>query len=54
MRRAEAWRDVHAYQPGALARKDGQRMVVAARDGFVAILEWSLISPDVSAGNIGR
>ncbi|MCS6764969.1 MAG: formyl transferase [Candidatus Protistobacter heckmanni] len=54
VRRAEAWREVHAYQSGALAHKDGQRMVVAARDGFVAILEWSPISPDVSAGNIGR
>ena len=54
VRRAVAWRAQHQHPPGAVAYNSAMRLVVAASDGYVGLLEWSLIGPDALAQRIGR
>lgn len=54
VRRAVAWQDKHAHPPGTVVHNSAMRLVMAASDGYVAILEWSLIGPDALAQRIGR
>jgi methionyl-tRNA formyltransferase len=44
VRRAAGWTEAHSYRPGALIHADNRTLVVAARDGFIALIEWSLAS----------
>lgn len=53
VRRVAVWQEAHAHVPGELAFSSGQKLVVAALDGYVALLEWSVIAPE-AACNIGR
>lgn len=52
--RAVGWTESHAFRPGAMVHTSAMQMVVAARDGFIGIVEWSLLSPDAPVGNIHR
>jgi methionyl-tRNA formyltransferase len=54
VRRAVGWKEAHGYQPGSLAFISGLYMVVAVQDGYIGIVEWSLLDPDVAVGKIGR
>lgn len=54
VRRAIGWQQRHDYAPGKLILLSDQQMLVSARDGFVGILEWSLVDPDANTGRIGR
>ena len=47
--RAQAWREMHGHQPGALILSNALSLLVAAADGMVLISEWSL-NP---AGGVG-
>jgi methionyl-tRNA formyltransferase len=46
VRRAVAWKESHQHLAGTLAHVNHNTMVIAAGDGFIGILEWSLASPD--------
>lgn len=54
VRRAVAWVDGHRFPPGAVVHTDGPRLVVACRDGYIALLEWSLLAPGSSTETPGR
>ncbi len=54
VRRAVAWRAQHTHTPGTVAYNSAMRLVVAASDGYIGLLEWSLIGPDALAQRIGR
>jgi methionyl-tRNA formyltransferase len=54
VRRAVAWPAKHTLAPGTVAHNSAMRLVVAASDGYVGLLEWSLIAPDALAQRIGR
>jgi methionyl-tRNA formyltransferase len=41
VRRATGWTESHDHRPGVGIHADGRRTVVAARDGYIALLEWS-------------
>jgi len=44
VRRATGWTEQHSHAPGAVVHTDGRRWVVAAKDGYIALLEWSPIT----------
>jgi methionyl-tRNA formyltransferase len=44
VRRAVAWQEEHRYEPGQVVHKHRRSVVVAAADGFVALIEWSPLS----------
>ncbi|MDB5804117.1 MAG: fmt2 [Betaproteobacteria bacterium] len=54
VRRAVGWTESHNAAPGAMVHGDGAAMVVAARDGYIGIVEWSLLDPDAVTGNRPR
>lgn len=41
VRRAVAWREAHAWEPGQIVHEYHRWVVIAAADGFVALIEWS-------------
>jgi methionyl-tRNA formyltransferase len=47
VRRAEGWCAEHQYEPGRIVHKYHRQLVVAARDGYIALLEWSSVAPHV-------
>ena len=52
--RTVGWHEWHQHRPGALVHADGLRMVVAVPDGYLGILEWSLLHADAITGNLRR
>lgn len=54
IRRIVAWRETHDQTPGRVVLNNGLRFVVAALDGYVGILEWSLVAPGFIVGRNGR
>jgi methionyl-tRNA formyltransferase len=44
VRRAVAWQAAHEYEPGQVVHEYRRWVVIAASDGFVALLEWSPLS----------
>jgi methionyl-tRNA formyltransferase len=54
VRRAIGWVEPHAHLPGALVHRDQLMLVVAALDGYIGIIEWSLFDKDTVVGRIGR
>lgn len=44
VRHATAWIEAHDYKPGEVVHKYHRWMVIAAADGFVALIEWSALS----------
>jgi methionyl-tRNA formyltransferase len=53
VRRAVGWTEAHAYQPGTRVYVQQRTMVVAVRDGFIGLVEWSSIEPGAQR-HIGR
>lgn len=43
VRRAIGWAETHGNQPNAVVHIDNHTLVVAAKDGYIALLEWGLI-----------
>ena len=41
VKRAEGWTEAHRYQPGEVVHEYRRWMVIAALDGFIALIEWS-------------
>lgn len=54
VRRAIGWVEPHGLRPGTLAYTNNLSMVVAAKDGYIGIIEWSLLDPRAIVGKIGR
>lgn len=54
VRRAVGWTEPHEFRPGDLVHTSAMQMVVAAQDGFIGIVEWSLMSPDAPLGTLKR
>ncbi len=44
VRRAAGWTEAHQHAPGSVVHTDGRHWVIAAQDGYVALLEWSPIT----------
>ena len=53
VRRAVGWTEVHNHPTGTVVHNDGRRSVVAAADGYVALIEWSPL-PQGASEVIGR
>jgi methionyl-tRNA formyltransferase len=53
VRRIVGWRETHSLAPGTIAYGNTRSIVVAVADGYVGIVEWSLIARS-QAGQIGR
>jgi methionyl-tRNA formyltransferase len=41
VRRAQGWIEAHPYQPGEIVHEYHRWVVIAAQDGFIALIEWS-------------
>ena len=47
VRRAEGWAQPHRFVPGTVVHRSAERLLIAAADGFIALLEWSPLSPEM-------
>ncbi len=45
VRRAEGWQEAHDYPVGQVVHAYRQWLVIAARDGFIALIEWTFVAP---------
>jgi len=54
VRRAVGWRETHGYAPGTVIHQCALEIVIAVQDGFIGLVEWSLVGPDAVMGRIGR
>jgi methionyl-tRNA formyltransferase len=52
--RAAGWQQAHALAPGTVAHHYASTLVVACRDGFVALLEWHLMDAAALVGTPAR
>lgn len=52
VRRAIGWVEAHQNKPHTVALVDNHTMVIAAKDGYIALLEWGLLP--VPAQNAGQ
>jgi methionyl-tRNA formyltransferase len=48
--RAAGWRETHDVRPGTVVHSYALSTVVACRDGFIALLDWHLFSPNTITG----
>jgi methionyl-tRNA formyltransferase len=46
VRRANGWTECHKHSPGSVVHRFHRTLVVAVRDGYLALLEWSLLDPN--------
>ena len=54
VRRAVCWQEAHRHAPGTVVHSDGQSYVVACADGYVGLLEWSLVPAGAPMGSARR
>jgi len=52
--RAAGWVEAHTVKPGSVVHGYALATVVACSDGFIAILEWNLIAPEMITGTPAR
>lgn len=53
VRHAVGWTEAHTHAPGTVVYRQHRKRVVAAADGYIALLEWSLLHPG-GERHIGR
>lgn len=53
VRAASGWTEPHRYRPGTLVHAHRRHLVIAVRDGFVQVINWSAVSPE-KARDVGR
>jgi len=53
VRRAVGWTEIHCHASGTVVYNNNRSMVVAVDDGYIAIVEWSLVSRN-QVTQIGR
>jgi methionyl-tRNA formyltransferase len=49
IRQAGGWLEPHEHLPGTLVHTAGAHAVMAAADGYIALLDWNVAPPDVLA-----
>jgi methionyl-tRNA formyltransferase len=54
VRRAVGWTEAHAHLPGTVIYTNSLALVIAARDGFIGLTEWTLIEADAVTGTPRR
>jgi methionyl-tRNA formyltransferase len=54
VRRAEGWTQAHRFAPGTVVHRSGERLLIAVADGFIALLEWSPLSPEMRRSQAQR
>jgi methionyl-tRNA formyltransferase len=54
VRRVVGWAEAHSLPAGTVAHVNHLTFVVAVADGYVALTEWSLLSPDAVTGTPRR
>lgn len=47
VKRALGWPERHGHTPGTVAHIHDRAIVVAAEDGYIALLEWEMARPDI-------
>jgi methionyl-tRNA formyltransferase len=52
VKRAIGWTEPHHYPPGKPVHVNGMSIVIAAKDGYIGIIEWSLVDPTVVPGKV--
>ena len=50
VQQAVVWPEMHKIPPGTVVLWSSQRIVVACQDGFVGIVRWSLLPPQLGNG----
>lgn len=53
VKRAVGWVESHPYQSGTQVYVNNRSLVVAASDGFIGIVEWSLLDPALTTKKEG-
>jgi methionyl-tRNA formyltransferase len=48
------WTESHQHAPGTVVYENSLRFVIAVKDGYIAILEWSLLAPGGRSGTAER
>ncbi len=48
IRRAVGWTEMHSHSAGAVVHVHNKSLVVAAQDGYIGIIDWNVVSADVS------
>lgn len=54
VQRAAGWIEPHALALGSVVHAYALATVVACRDGYIAILEWQLVAPEMITGTSPR
>ena len=54
VQKAVGWEEGHDFRPGSLVQTNALQMLVAVKDGFVGIVEWSMLPPELRSGNPPR
>jgi methionyl-tRNA formyltransferase len=54
VQRAVGWQESHQLAPGTVVHVNNLAFVVAVADGYIALTQWSLITPDAVTGTIRR
>lgn len=54
VRRAAGWQEPHLHVPGTLAYSSELNLVIAVQDGYLALVEWSVLDKNAVFGKIGR
>lgn len=49
VKRAAGWHEMHAHRPGTAVHVYGREIVIAVRDGYLALLETDIAPPHVGA-----
>ena len=50
IRRAVGWTETHHHVPGTVVHVNNKSIVVAAQNGFIGIIDWSIVSSDPANG----
>lgn len=48
VRRAVGWEEMHGHLPGTVAYVNNKSIVVAAQNGYIGIIEWSLVADELA------
>jgi methionyl-tRNA formyltransferase len=49
VKHAVGWTAAHTHSPGHIISSQGRTVLIAAADGYIAVLEWQFAPPDVTA-----
>jgi methionyl-tRNA formyltransferase len=52
IKRAVGWTESHQHVPGTPIHVNGLSIVVAVKDGYIGIIEWSLLDPNAATEKI--